>query len=229
MPDRIPFRARAHEVSRLEAFSDIVFGFALTLLVVSLEVPQTFDELLTEVRGFVGFAICFAILIWIWHAHYTFFRRYALHDEYTIVANAILLFVILFYVYPLKFLFALVTGALYSGAREPIRAAQAPLLFQIYGAGFASTFLLLLLLYAHAYRQRRALDLNAVEIHDTVASMWNCAGYASVAVLSMVIAAFARGPYIQWAGWIYCLLGPVGAFIGRRMSSRRRAIEAMFL
>src|SRR5436305_5082959 len=28
-----------------------------------------------------AFAICFAILLWIWHAHYTFYRRYALHDE----------------------------------------------------------------------------------------------------------------------------------------------------
>ena len=28
------------EVSRLEGFSDAVFGFALTLLVVSLEVPE---------------------------------------------------------------------------------------------------------------------------------------------------------------------------------------------
>ena len=34
---------RHRDVSRLEGFSDAVFGFALTLLVVSLEVPETMD------------------------------------------------------------------------------------------------------------------------------------------------------------------------------------------
>ena len=42
-------------VSRLEALSDAVFGFAITLLVVSLEVPATYDELVAMMRGFVAY------------------------------------------------------------------------------------------------------------------------------------------------------------------------------
>jgi uncharacterized membrane protein len=61
-------RAREHGVSRLEGFSDDVFAFALTLLVVSLEVPRTYRDLETASRGFVGFALTFAVLGWIWHA-----------------------------------------------------------------------------------------------------------------------------------------------------------------
>ena len=63
------FRWRGGETSRLEGLSDAVFAFAVTLLVVSLEVPETFDELLRVLRGFFAFAVCFAILFWVWYDH----------------------------------------------------------------------------------------------------------------------------------------------------------------
>jgi uncharacterized membrane protein len=88
------FRMRGREVSRVEALSDAVFGFAITLLVVSLEVPRTFDALMEMMRGFVAFAICFAMLILVWYQQYKFFRRYGLNDALTFVLNAALLFVV---------------------------------------------------------------------------------------------------------------------------------------
>src|SRR6266436_400666 len=103
--DNKKFRWRGHEISRIEGLSDAVFAFAVTLLVVSLEVPKTFDELMAVMRGFGAFAICFALLIVVWFNQYKFFRRYGLQDNLTIVLNTALLFVVLFYVYPLKFVF----------------------------------------------------------------------------------------------------------------------------
>src|SRR4026208_808418 len=96
---------RRHEIPRLEGFSDAVFGFALTLLVVSLEVPRSYEELIDVMSGFLSFACCFALLPWLWCEHNTFFRRYGLQDGVTVVINGGLLFTVLFYVYPLKFMF----------------------------------------------------------------------------------------------------------------------------
>ena len=59
------------------------------LLVVSLEVPRTFDELLETMRGFVAFAICFLMLMLVWSWHYTFFRRYGLQDTFVVILNGI--------------------------------------------------------------------------------------------------------------------------------------------
>src|ERR687886_1548017 len=100
------------EVSRIEALSDGVIAFAITLLVVSLEVPKTFDELLVTMRGFLAFAITFAMLFHVWFIQYKFFRRYGLNDNFTIWMTACLLFVVLFYVYPLKFVWTLIVNAL---------------------------------------------------------------------------------------------------------------------
>ncbi len=219
MPDRMPFRQRAREVSRIEAFSDIVFGFALTLIVISLEVPETYEELMHDMRGFLGFAICFAVLMWVWWTHHTFFRRYAMHDGYTILLNTMLLFLVLFYVYPLKFLFSLVTGALHPG---PV---DTPTLFVIYGLGFAGIFALFLLLHLHAYYRREELELNDVEVHDTRSAMILYAAYVGIGLVSTLIAVALPPRMIGWAGWTYFLLGPVSGFIGARRGAKRRAVE----
>jgi len=54
-----------HEVTRLEGFSDALFGFVLTLLVVSLQVPTSFETLKTRMQGFLGFTPIFATVWWI--------------------------------------------------------------------------------------------------------------------------------------------------------------------
>src|SRR6266436_10360999 len=118
--DNKKFRWRSHEVSRTEGLSDAVFGFAITLLVVSLEVPRTFGELMYAMRGFGAFAISFTLLFIVWFNQYKFFRRYGLQDNLTVCLNAVLLFVVLFYVYPLKFLFTFLVS-LFTGGHGQLR------------------------------------------------------------------------------------------------------------
>ncbi len=229
------FRWRGGEISRLEGFSDTVFAFAVTLLVVSLEVPRTFHELADAMRGFPAFAVCFALLIVIWREHYIFFRRYGLQDAGTLWLNAALLFVMLFYVYPLKFLFTLVlsplTGTptevrLPGGATESaIETAQFPSLFLIYGAGIIALYVLLALMYAHAYRRRKALELTPLEVFDTRASIRAHLLAAAIGGISVVVALTVPLHLIGLAGFTYFLFGPVLALHGVWTGKRRKKYE----
>jgi uncharacterized membrane protein len=222
MPEEsFPFRLRGREVSRVEAFSDVVFGFALTLIVVSLEVPTEFAELMKMMRGFPAFAICFAMLTWLWHVHHTFFRRYALTDEITITLNTVLLFLVLFYTYPLKFIFSLVTGQIRG-------TGDAGTLFIVYGLGFAGIFTVYVLMYVHAYRKREQLELNVFELHDTKTAMIMYTSHVAIGVLSAILGAMLDGFALNFAGWTYFLLGPVSAGIGFWRGSQRHKLQVEY-
>src|SRR6266550_2940942 len=150
---------REHESTRIEAFSDAMFAFAATLLVVSLEVPRDFTELVANLRGFVPFALSFAALYFIWVAHTNVFRRYALGDPFTLIVNGVLLFTVLFYVYPLKFMASAIVGMLTGHADIGLHGDQVGTLFIIYGAGWTLVFTVIALLYWHAAAAREELGI----------------------------------------------------------------------
>lgn len=225
------FRLRGlGDVSRIEALSDGVIAFAITLLVVSLEVPRTFDELLVTMRGFLAFAVTFAMLFHVWLVQYKFFRRYGLNDNFTIWMTALLLFVVLFYVYPLKFVWTFIVNALLglgttvetaAGRVEPVvRAEQVPTMMAVYGLGFAAVFAIFSLLYLHAYRRRGALELNELEGFDTLSAFQENALMSLIGVLSLSIALTRNPRLLTLAGMSYWLIGPVlyahGSIRGRR-------------
>jgi uncharacterized membrane protein len=219
----------------MEGFSDAVFAFAITLLVVSLEVPTTFDELLATMRGFFAFAICFYLLLVVWFEHYKYFRRYGLDDFYTMRLNAALLFIVLFYVYPLKFLFTLLVDQLlgYStavnpstGVIEEIENGQLPLLMVIYGAGFVAVQLVFVLLYLRAYILRDTLGLDAHERSITREEIQNFLLGMGVGLISIAIAILGGEEAVSLAGYAYLLLFPLLAINGRLMGSRRRRDSA---
>ena len=222
--------AHRREVSRVEGFSDAVFAFAITLLVVSLEVPKTYHELMAVMRGFPAFAICFALLFQVWWRHYRFFRTYDLEDSYVIVLTGVLLFVVLFYVYPLKFLWSLVFSPLEGRGltEEIITRAQVPTLFVIYGAGIIAVFSILALLHRHAYRLRDRLELSDEAVLDTRQRISSNVGVASVGAVSIAVAIVCQlfAPnLIGLAGYTYGLVGVVEWRVGRHHARMRRALR----
>lgn len=230
------FRLRGlGEVSRVEALSDGVIAFAITLLVVSLEVPRTFDELLVTMRGFLAFAITFAMLFHVWLVQYKFFRRYGLNDNFTIWLTALLLFVILFYVYPLKFVWTFMVNAFLglgttvktaAGQVEPVvRGEQVPTMLAVYGAGFAAVFAIFALLYLHAYRKREMLGLSEIESFDTRTWFQENALMSLVGLFSVSVALSRAPRYMFMSGMAYWLIAPVLFLHGHLRGRRRRRIE----
>jgi uncharacterized membrane protein len=226
------FRWRGHEVSRIEGLSDAVFAFAITLLVVSLEVPKTFNELAETMHGFGAFLVSFVLLFAVWFNQYKFFRRYGLRDTATVVLNAALLFVVLFYVYPLKFLFSFLIDR-FTGGHGEVRLPngnvvamiesldQLSSLMIIFNLGYLAVFTVFVLLFYHAYRKREALGLNELERFDTrdsiVESVLNC----GIAIFSLLIVTIGGPTRAGLAGMAY-MLTPLVMMVNGMLTGRRR-------
>ena len=230
--DKAGFRWRNDDVSRIEGLTDAVLGFAITLLVVSLEIPNTFDELISAMKGFIAFAITFSFLIYIWYCHYIFFKRYGLKDIYTIVLNSILLFVVLFYIYPLKFLFSMIitfllgdplTHQLADGSIVHIIGKDDGfLLMTTYAIGYIAIFLVFILMYLHAYNLKSQLKLNPLEIIYTKHSMGSHLIMILFGFLSIGIAYIG---FIAWAGISYSLIGIAQMFLGINTGKKIKNLE----
>ncbi len=204
---------RRSDPSRLEALSDGVFAFAATLLVVSLEVPQTFAELKADLAGFGAFALSFGALLLIWAVHNGYFRRYGLQDYWTQFLNGCLLFVVLFYVFPLKFVAAGLTGTVFgftaAGQSMLNSFDELAQLFMLYSLGFVMIFGLVALMYRHAARRASVLKLTDVELHEANTLKRHYWIFAAVGVASIGVAWAGIGLQTGFPGWIYVALGPL--------------------
>ena len=76
---------------RLEAFSDLVFGFSLSLLAARLDVPSSPAEILNGSKV-AGFVITFAIICALWLEHYRIFRHHFVARPFEVIVNFIFLF-----------------------------------------------------------------------------------------------------------------------------------------
>jgi uncharacterized membrane protein len=221
---------RNYEIQRIETFSDGVFAFAVTLLIVSLEVPKNFAELMINMRGFFAFGISFLLLVFIWMEQHRFFRKYGLEDHWTIVLNVALLFLVLFYVYPLKFLFTLVfRNEIYAGGQPPMQItdAQVPSLMRIYSLGYIAIYFLFTLMYAHAYKRADFLGLTDIEKFDCKTNIYKQVILGGVGLSSFICTLLLPLNLMGISGFIYVLIGPALTifFFIRKKSWRKKFVS----
>jgi uncharacterized membrane protein len=214
-----------HDTTRIEGFSDAVFGFAVTLLVVSLEVPGSFDDMRAALRMLPAFAASFALLLLVWQEHRAFFKRFGVDDGPLLWLNGALLFVVLAYVYPLKFLMNLLLGpdGFFSGGiPQGVREEDVPSLMVMYGLGFVLLFAVLAAMHWRALTVHRAAGADAAVLRDLRVRGGASLVYVAIGLASVLVAAVGRTPVAMGvSGGLYALTGPAHLLYHRIIARRQ--------
>ncbi len=87
---------------RLEAFSDIVFGFALAQCAVALEVPKNLGDVLAHADELIYFLVRFVLIVMFWVMHYRIFHYVFAARTLDVALNFLLLATIALLPYALR-------------------------------------------------------------------------------------------------------------------------------
>lgn len=188
---RINYRGK--DASRLDNVTDAVFGFAITLLIFNSSNPNSFDDLFTFTKTLPAFLISISFLILIWHEHLSFSRIYSLEDFWLKTLNTAFLAVVIFYVYPLRFLTVFLTNFFFgTGIEIELSGRQMPDLMIYYGAITASLYIILYLFYLRAAKLQEKLALNTFEQFHVRHHAGRLAIMFSVPVISIIVTALLK-------------------------------------
>lgn len=196
-----------HSKSRLESVSDAVFAFAATLMVVNIGSDTAITSFREELPNFISFAVSFFVMMAIWKIHYNYFRRTDVIDNWIIAFNMILLFTVLFYIFPIRSLITAGSGSV------RITVDSFSDIFQMYSLGFMLIFLCFCLMYYRAFKKTDSLKLLFYSRHFLI--------FVIVGFLSILLAIFKVGLYYGFPGFIYVLLGPTCYFHSIKFHKKR--------
>ena len=226
-PHRLPdgFVERGATVTRLEAFVDAAFAFAVTMLVISLDaIPDSIGGMLSALKGVPAFAASFAQIMMFWFAHATWSRRFGLDDGASSRLSLVLVFLVLVYVYPLKILFGSFFAWISRGWLPPVAEIRSLFdlqgMFVMYGIAFGTLSLCLAALNRQALRAATiSPPLDAFERARTRGEIVRWLFAALVALGSMVFAMLLPATAPAWLfgmpGLFYALMSFTGLVVDR--------------
>ena len=224
---------RGREVTRIEAFVDAAFAFAVTLLVISFDaIPDSVPALVAALKGVPAFAASFALLAWIWWSHAAWSRRYGLDDGRSVLLSLLLVFLVLVYVYPLRLIFSSFFDFLSRGwLQSPLQVrnpAELRAMFVAYAVAWTTLGLVVGELYRHAWRRRDALGLSREEriaLRGQIAAQAMIPFTGVVALAWIALVTLAGVPQLSaFSGFAYGLMGFTGVAV---MLAERRAMRSL--
>jgi uncharacterized membrane protein len=133
------------ETGRLVAFSDGVFAISITLLILEIDTPDDYENLLHGLLelwpSYLAYAVTFLFIGQVWANHHVMFDHIRAADRIVLLLNTVLLMVVAF----LPFATSVLAGALDSGHGQ--RTAVV-----FYGIAFALTALTFNAVWQYARR-----------------------------------------------------------------------------
>ncbi len=229
------FKERGGQVTRVEAFVDAAFAFAVTLTAIAgQEIPKSIAELKMALTGIPAFALSFVLVMWIWSAHTRWSRAYGLDDDASRNLSLLLVMLVLVFVYPMRMVFGALFDAISGGALPAAftitSVAELPVLFVTFAIAFGSMGAAVMALYVRAWRLRDALGLDAAERVLTRSAIATWAAVPVVAAVSIVLALVipaenASGQWLGLPGYVFFGLHVIGWVLGWRTQRALRALD----
>lgn len=204
---------RGESPSRLDNLTDAVFGIAVTLLIFNLSSPNSLDDLIIFTKTLPAFLMSIGFLIIIWQDHVRFSEIFSVRGPWFVFLNSLFIALIIFYVYPLRFLTLFLTQLIFStNLPVDISPGQIPDLMIYYGFVAFALYFILFWFYALAIKKRAALNLNAYELLHARYQRLRMVIMCLVPVLSILLVWFLKDYSVVWAsflgGMMYALYTP---------------------
>jgi uncharacterized membrane protein len=205
---------RGANASRFDNLTDAVFGIAITLLIFNLNNPNSFTDLLTFTKTLPAFLISISFIILIWNEHLEFSEIYTLKDTRITLLNTLFIALVIFYVYPLRFLTLFLTNFFFNyEINVTIQGEQVPYLMIYYGFVAFALYFVLYLFYRRAFNIKSELCLNKFEEFYTSSQKKRLFIMFSVPILSIILTVVINKFSFIWAsvvgGITYCLYTPL--------------------
>ena len=199
-------------MTRLEVFIDAAFAFAVTMLVISFDnIPRSYDEVILAIKSIPAFIVAVAQLVWIWHTHNLWSRRFGLDTAYTVFISTALLIVVLIYVYPMRIMaggmFAWFTSDYLPSNFRSITLDELRDMFIFLGLGFVALCLVFVQMYRYATRLKTELLLNEHELFESRTRVVMWIGAAGIGLISIILAITLPKQLVPYSGFAFILLG----------------------
>jgi hypothetical protein len=147
-----------------------------------------------------------------WYRQYIFFRRYGLNDFVTILLNLAYLAVVIFYLYPLKFLFSLLISSwfgvdLFAKAKNEslviLSNADFPQLIILFSSGYFLIWVIIFLLHQHVFHLAAQFHFSRYEILFTRKETRGALGNSLIGLFALTFAYF---DLVKYTGICYLLI-----------------------